>query len=416
MSSPILFGPITQLLTLNGLPLRGRIHDDRLEVLASAGILVQDGRILEIGVYKDLQDRFPIVTKVEFGRDVVVLPGFVDCHTHICWEGSRARDFSMRNAGFPYLEIAESGGGIWDTVTKTREASNGKLVSNILNRVSLQKSWGVSTVEVKSGYGLSVNEELRLLRIINEAARTADIDIIPTCLAAHTIPKEYSGNSAGYLSDIVNDVLPVVLAEKLSKRVDIFVERSAFDTQQGWDYLSKAKIAGFDLVVHADQFTVGGSILGVKLGAISVDHLETSKDAEIQAISKSDTVAVALPGASIGLGEPFTQARKLLDSGAILAIASDWNPGSAPMGNLLIQASILAANQKLSTAEVFSGLTFRAAKALGMDDRGKLGPGMLADFQCYSTSDYREILYSQGLLRPTGLWKNGVKVYESDIN
>lgn len=408
----ILFGPISQLLTMRGLSLRGGIPDDRLEVITNAGLLVQDGKIIDVGKYKDLVTRDSNQI-VEFGRDVVVLPGFVDCHTHLCWSGSRAKDFAMRNAGFAYLEIAESGGGIWDTVSKTREASDEVLASNILKRTSLMKSWGVTTVEVKSGYGLSVEEELRQLRVINLAAKRSDIDIIPTCLAAHTIPKEYSGNAVGYLSDIANHVLPVVKFESLANRVDIFVERSAFDTQQAWDYLSKAKNLGFDIVIHADQFTSGGSMLGVKLGAISVDHLEASSDAEIQAVAKSDTVAVALPGASLGLGEPFTSARKLLDAGGILAIASDWNPGSAPMGNLLTQASILATSQKLSTAEVFSGLTFRAAEALKMNDRGRLDSDLIADFQCYDVNDYREILYQQGLLRPSGLWKGGIKIYES---
>lgn len=408
----MLFGPISQLLTMRGLSLRGGIPDDRLEVITNAGLLVQDGKIIDVGKYKDLVTRDSNQI-VEFGRDVVVLPGFVDCHTHLCWSGSRAKDFAMRNAGFAYLEIAESGGGIWDTVSKTREASDEVLASNILKRTSQMKSWGVTTVEVKSGYGLSVEEELRQLRVINLAAKRSDIDIIPTCLAAHTIPKEYSGNAVGYLSDIANHVLPVVKFESLANRVDIFVERSAFDTQQAWDYLSKAKNLGFDIVIHADQFTSGGSMLGVKLGAISVDHLEASSDAEIQAVAKSNTVAVALPGASLGLGEPFTSARKLLDAGGILAIASDWNPGSAPMGNILTQASILATSQKLSTAEVFSGLTFRAAEALKMNDRGRLDSDMIADFQCYDVNDYREILYQQGLLRPSGLWKGGIKIYES---
>lgn len=416
LNKQVLFGPITQLLTMRGLPFRGGIPDDQLEVITNGGLLVHNGKIIEIGKFSDLLIRFADVEKVEFGRDVVVLPGFIDCHTHICWAGSRARDFAMRNAGFAYLDIAESGGGIWDTVSKTREASDALLTKNILNRVSLMKSWGVTTVEVKSGYGLSVEEELRHLRVINQASKQSDIDIIPTCLSAHTIPKEYHGDAVRYLTDIVNHILPVVTSESLSTRVDIFVERSAFDTIQAWDYLSDAKKNGFDIVIHADQFTTGGSIIGAKLGAVSVDHLEASSNSEIQVVAKSESVAVALPGASIGLGEPFMPARKLLDAGGVLAIASDWNPGSAPSGNLLMQASILATNQKLTTAEVFSGLTFRAAIALRFSDRGILETGMCADFQSYDISDYREILYQQGLLKPSGLWKDGVKVYETKFN
>ncbi len=415
MNNQILIGPISQLLTMNGLSLRGKISDDQLEVIPNAGLVVQNGKIIETGLYKNLLKRFVDSKRVEFGRDVVVLPGFIDCHTHLCWEGSRAKDFAMRNSGYPYLEIAESGGGIWDTVKKTREAPDALLVSNMLKRISMALTWGVTTIEVKSGYGLSIDEEIRLLRVINNAANQTLVDVISTCLAAHTIPKEYSGNATSYLADITEHILPIVKSEFLSTRVDIFVERTAFDTQQAWDYLSKAKLSGFDILIHADQFSTGGSMLGVKLGALSVDHLEVSRDAEIHAVANSDCVAVALPGASMGLGEPFMPARKILDNGGILAIASDWNPGSAPMGDLLIQASVLGTKQKMSTAEVFSGLTFRAAKALKFTDRGILQSGMIADFQCYDTTDYREVLYHQGLLKPSEVWKKGVCIYESKI-
>jgi imidazolonepropionase len=411
-SNTYLLGPISQLLPMNELPLRGAIPDEKLNVIHNAGFVVQNGLIAEIGDYSTLISKYSHLKKVVFDRDVVVLPGFVDCHTHLCWDGSRARDFSMRNAGYPYLEIAESGGGIWDTVIKTRQASDEALVKNIVQRSSQAASWGVTTIEVKSGYGLSVDQEIRLLRLINKAGQESKLDVIPTCLAAHTVPKEYAGNAVKYLDDIAEQVLPVIRSERLSTRVDIFVERSAFDTQQAWDFLIKAKSMGFDILIHADQFSTGGSMLGARLGAVSVDHLEASTDAEISIVAISDCVAVALPGASLGLGEPFTPVRKILDSGGIVAIASDWNPGSAPMGDLLIQASILATKQKLTTAEVLSGLTFRATKALKLSDRGDLSQGKLADFQCYNTRDYREILYQQGLLKPSEVWKKGVRIYE----
>lgn len=416
MANLSLIGPITQLLTMSDLPERGRIHDDQLQILLEAGIVIKDGYILDVGLYNDLISKYSDALLHRLESDMVVLPGFIDCHTHICWAGSRARDFAMRNAGFPYLEIAQSGGGIWDTVTKTRQATNDELTTNIINRSRKALSWGVTTVEVKSGYGLSIEEELRMLRLINKAAAIVDIDVVPTCLAAHIIPREYSGDGNRYLNDIVDQLLPVLKRENLTNRIDIFVERTAFDVQLGWDYLSTAKSMGFDITIHADQFSAGGSILGVRLGAVSVDHLEASSDIEINEIAKSDCVAVALPGASLGLGEPFTPARKILDQGGCLAIASDWNPGSAPMGNLLIQASILATNQKLTNAEVLAGLTVRGAKALRLNDRGAIVPGMVADFQCYTTSDFREILYQQGLLAPTSVWKQGRIVYQDETD
>jgi imidazolonepropionase len=200
----------------------------------------------------------------------------------------------------------------------------------------------------------------------------------------------------------------------LCTRIDAFVEKSAFSPEEIIPYLKKAKQFGFDLTIHADQFSCGGSQVAVALGARSADHLETSGEVEIQALAQSSTVAVALPGASIGLGMAFTPARKLLDQGAILAIASDWNPGSAPMGDLLAQASILATFEKLSTAEVLAGITFRAAAALGLTDRGKLTTGQFADFILFPTADYREILYQQGKMKPVEVWKKGEKVEARD--
>ncbi|MEO3407171.1 amidohydrolase family protein [Mucilaginibacter sp. CAU 1740] len=220
-------------------------------------------------------------------------------------------------------------------------------------------------------------------------------------------PKDFDGNESEYLKQLLNDLLPKIKQQGLADRVDIFIEQSAFNTSDALFYLSRAKQMGFEVTVHADQFTTGGSEVSVKARAASADHLEASGDYEIKLLANSDTVAVTLPGASLGLGMGYAPARKLLDAGACLAIASDWNPGSAPMGDLLMQASVMAAAEKLSTAEVLAGLTYRAAQALKLNDRGTLSKGKLADMQAYPCSDYREILYHQGKLKPT-------KVYTGD--
>jgi len=254
---------------------------------------------------------------------------------------------------------------------------------------------------------LSVVQELKQLSAIRSASKESQADLIPTCLAAHIKPKDFNGQASAYLEYILNDLLPKVKKEDLATRIDIFIEDSAFNAGDATHYLRAAKQMGFDITVHADQFTPGGSIVAAQVGAASADHLEASTDKEIKAIAASDTVAVALPGASLGLGIGFAPARELLDAGACLAIASDWNPGSAPMGDLLIQASILSAYEKLTTAETFAGLTYRAAKALNLNDRGSLQNGMLADMQAYPCADYREILYQQGKLKPVQVWKNG---------
>jgi imidazolonepropionase len=402
-----LIGPISQVLTLDQLPLNGSLKDEQLEIISQGGILIEGKKILQIGVWKSLKEEFPQAKLFQLDGDFVAIPGLVDCHTHICFGGSRARDFAMRNSGKSYLEIAQAGGGIWDTVTQTRKLSEEELAEITRVHANRHLFEGVTTIEVKSGYGLSVEEEIKMLRAIGLANSKTEADLISTCLAAHMKPRDFDGTPLAYLEQITEQLFPILKKENLCNRIDAFVEKSAFSPEEITPFFLKAKELGFDLTVHADQFTAGGSQVAVQVGALSADHLEASGEAEIEYLAKSNTIAVALPGASLGLGCPFTPARKILDQGGALAIASDWNPGSAPMGDLLTQASILATFEKLSTAEVLSGLTFRAAAALGLNDRGKLIPGNLADIILFPTSDYREILYHQGNLKPEMVWKNG---------
>lgn len=402
-----LIGPIAQVLTMDKLPIKGALKDEQLEILENAGILIEGEKILEVSPWQRLKKEFFQVELFELKGNFVAMPGLIDCHTHICFGGSRAGDFAMRNAGKSYLEIAQSGGGIWDTVTQTRKLSLEELAKKTVKNANRHLSEGVTTIEVKSGYGLSVEEELKMLRAIQLADHSTPADLISTCLAAHMKPKDFWGSNVEYLEMISSELFPLLKNANLSSRIDAFVEKSAFSREEIIPYFQKAKEMGFDLTVHADQFTTGGSALAVKLEAKSADHLEASTKTEIQLLAKSNTISVALPGASIGLGCAFTPARKLLDQGGSLAIASDWNPGSAPMGDLLVQSSILATFEKLSSAEVFAGITFRAAAALGLDDRGKVASGFLADFVLFPTSDYTEILYQQGKLKPEMVWKSG---------
>lgn len=399
-----LIGPFAQIIPLTGLPLKGMLNDEQLHIIINGGVLTEDGIILAVDNFETLRKNYTSAQVEEITGDHVLLPGFVDCHTHICFAGSRAKDYAMRNAGKSYLEIAASGGGIWDSVTQTRAATETELSNLLTKRIARHLAEGVTTIEVKSGYGLSVTEELKQLRAIQQATDKTHAHIITTCLAAHIKPKDFDGAESEYLKHLLNDLLPKIKQHGLTTRVDIFIEQSAFNTSDALFYLSKARQMGFEATVHADQFTTGGTEVAVKARAASADHLEASGDYEIKLLANSDTVAVTLPGASLGLGMGYAPARKLLDAGACLAIASDWNPGSAPMGDLLMQASVMAASEKLSAAEVFAGLTFRASQALKLNDRGILTKGKLADMQAYPCNDYREILYQQGKLKPVRVW------------
>lgn len=407
-----LVGPFAQLLPMSGLPLKGALPDTSMTVVERAGILIEGNRVRAIGSFDKMEQeaRRMRATITRLPGNQVALPGFVDAHTHSCFAGSRARDYALRNSGRTYLEIAEAGGGIWDTVTATRTATAEQLQNLLGDRCRRFAMDGITTLEVKSGYGLSVEEELRMLRVIARAAADAPQDILATCLAAHSMPRDFDGSAGEYLEQIAAELLPVLLEEGLARRVDAFVEQSAFSPDQILPYLETARRLGFDLTIHADQFTVGGSEVAIRCGARSADHLEASGPDEIAALAKSDVVAVALPGATLGLGCGYTPARALLDAGASLAIASDFNPGSAPMGDLLTQAALLGPAEKITHAEIFAGITFRAAAALGLDDRGTLAPGQLADFVLFDTDHFNEILYHQGRLRPSGVWKSGRRI------
>ena len=409
-----LIGPFKQILTLNNLPLRGKISDEQLEIIENGGILINsENKIEEIGNYEVIANKtkqsLSNSPTLQFSNSVV-LPAFIDCHTHICFGGNRANDFAMRNAGKTYLEIAEKGGGIWSSVQHTRNASESELLEKLLERINRLISLGITTIEIKSGYGLNVESELKMLRVMKKAQEKTEATLVPTCLSAHLKPKDFEGTSSAYLQYILTEILPKVKQENLSKRVDIFIEKSAFQPEESRKFLEKAKEMGFEITVHADQFTAGSSRIAVEVGAVSADHLEATIDEDIEYLAKSETVAVALPGASLGLGEPFTPARKILDKNGILAIASDWNPGSAPMGNLITQASILATFQKLTTAEVLAGITFRAAKALNLNDRGILKKGMKADFVVFETDNFQNILYNQGSLVASEVYIDGERI------
>lgn len=407
----LLIGPFRQLLTMRDLPLKGALKDSQLEVIEQGGIWIEDGKVKAVGDFETLRGQVGESVKLQLvTEDKVCLPSFIDCHTHIAFGGNRANDFAMRNAGSSYLEIAQAGGGIWSTVKHTREATQEELKEMTKDRAESLLGQGITTVEVKSGYGLNRDEELKTLRAIKQANAEVATDLVSTCLAAHMKPKDFEGTGKEYLELMSSTLFPVLCEEKLTERIDAFIEQTAFSAEDIENYFKTAREMGFMITVHADQFSTSGSAVAVAFEAVSADHLEASTDTEIQLLADSDVVAVALPAASLGIGCAFTPARRLLDAGASLAIATDWNPGSAPMGQLMASATILATMEKLSNAEVLAAITFRAAHALRLSDRGRLMTGQLADFVTYETDNYQNITYLQGALQPAAVWKNGVEV------
>jgi imidazolonepropionase len=256
-----LTGPFKQLLTMDHLPAKGPLSDEQMEIIPDAGILHSKGKIIATGNFELLKKQFDSTDMDLLEGDYVGLPGMIDVHTHICWAGSRAKDYALRLSGKTYLEIAAMGGGIWDTVIKTREATLEELSEIIEQRASKALNLGTTTMEVKSGYGLTVEHELKILKAISFANKRSVADLVSTCLAAHILPKDFNGNEMDYLNFISDKLLPVLKKKKLTSRVDIFVEKSAFSVQAAKIYLEKAKELGFELVLHGDQFSVGGAIL-----------------------------------------------------------------------------------------------------------------------------------------------------------
>ena len=387
-------------------PERGAINDNSLEIIENGGVVIENGKIIEVGDFSLLSKNGLDIIEIKYS--CVLLPGFIDSHTHVCHYGNRSDEYAKRNSGISYQQILAEGGGIHNTMNSTSNCTDDQLRNNTLKRLKRHFLEGVLTCEVKSGYAPSLEDEIRMLKIINKIDSSNEIDLIPTCLAAHVTPKSFQ-SSKQYLESIINELLPKIKEENLSNRVDIFIEEKAFSVSEASHFLKNVK-NDFLITAHANQFTSGGLKVGVDNEAVSVDHLEVITDDEINYLSKSNTTGVVLPGCSLGLGIPFAPARKLLDNNCKVSIASDWNPGSAPMGDLLMQASLLGSNEKLSNAEVLAGITCRSANALSLIDRGSLDKGKIADMIGFETNDYRDILYNQGKLKPSFICKRG-KIY-----
>jgi imidazolonepropionase len=368
-------------------PLRGGALAE-IDVLEDAYLLCQDGRVEAVGRMRNLASPTGDVVELD-GRGLSAVPGLVDCHTHACFLGDRVDEFSLRAAGATYEELHAAGGGILSTVRATRAGSEQELTTAVERHVGWMRRSGTTTFEAKSGYGLDRDTELASLRVIRAAGG------IPTWLGAHAVPPEFSDADA-YLDFALAEVLPA--AARLAEAADVFLERGAFDAPQARRYLDACQAAGLALRLHGDQFTESGAIaLAVELGARSVDHLETTGDEGVRTLAGSHVTGVVLPACALFLGRPMPPARALVDEGAAVALASDFNPGSSFCESLPLVCSLACTQMKLRPAEALAACTVNAAHVLGLAERkGRLAPGFDADVTLVAADDWRYLAYHLG--------------------
>jgi imidazolonepropionase len=370
-------------------PLRGASLRE-IDVVEHAYVLCEEGRVAAVGSMRDLGAIAGEVEELD-GRELSAIPGLVDCHTHACFAGDRVEEFSLRAGGASYEELHARGGGILSTVRATRAASETELASALAEHAEWMRQAGTTTFEAKSGYGLDHDTELAQLRAIAGAGG------IPTWLGAHTVPPEFSDEGAdAYVEFLVRDVLPE--AAELAEAADVFLERGAFDAAQARRYLTACREAGLELRLHGDQFTESGAIpLAIELGARSVDHLEATGEQGVLALAESAVTGVLLPASALYLGRPMPPGRALVDAGAAVALATDFNPGSAFCESLPLVCSLAATQLKIAPEEALSACTVNAAHVLGRADRkGRLAPGYDADVVLVAADDWRHLAYHLG--------------------
>jgi imidazolonepropionase len=376
----------------------GRIQDGALvySLKKSHGIDVPD-RILWVGATEDLPRKWKKVPTLDLKGRRGITPGLVDCHTHLIFDGNRAEEFAKRCAGVSYQEIAAQGGGIQATVRATRLASESRLLKLASERVKEMIRHGVRSIEVKSGYGLSLESELKLLRVIPKLQKKfPQLTFVSTFLGAHDFPKDQSRED--YLKILISEMLPKIATEGLAQSCDVFIDEGYYTREEGQFILSQAQRLGLKVRVHADELSDTGSAeLAAQLKALSADHLLKISDSGIQALARSETVAVLLPGTAFYLKAEYAPARKLIEAGAQVALATDYNPGTCVCLSLPLMMTLAALYLKMSRAEIFAAVTFNAAQALDLHHRkGALAEGLDADFWVMPFSTFEEAYYRFG--------------------
>ncbi|KAB2909511.1 MAG: imidazolonepropionase [Ignavibacteriales bacterium] len=355
--------------------------------------------VLENGLIKDFVPSGSYLAtphEVIDAHGKLLLPGFVECHTHSLFTGDRSTEYIMKLEGRSYEEISAAGGGIVSTVKALRNTNEDTLLKLLLTRVDYFILQGVTTLEIKSGYGLDYESELKMLRVINRVKQLRQTNIVPCFLGAHTVPPEFKQNREGYLELLTEKLLPKVAEQKLAGRCDAFCESTAFSAEEVSLVFSRAKELGFNLTLHTEQFNnIGGLELALKMGVLSVDHLEVLKDEQISSVVNSDSVAVLLPGVSFTLNYQYAPARKLIDAGATVALSTDYNPGTSNINSIFLIMALAARQMKMKSSEILSAYTINAAAALGVSDEvGSLEIGKRADLTILNLQHEDQIVYN----------------------
>jgi imidazolonepropionase len=406
MKTDLLITGISELVTAEGAAAKHGRGMSELKIVKDAALAVSDGRIDWVGARGDWAG--DVAATIALGG-VAVLPGLIDPHTHAVWAGDRLGDFEARVAGATYEEILLTGGGIRSTVRATAVASVAELVALARPRVDALLRSGATTIEVKSGYGLAISAEIAMLEAIAKLAAESLARIVATLLI-HLPPTE-TAERPRYVEQVCGELIPEVARRGLATAVDVFVEREAWQVAEAEQMFACAKKHGLAVKLHSDQFhSVGGVELGVRVGALSVDHLEAAGDAEIAAIAGSETVATILPGVSLHLGIPVAKGRRLIDAGAAVAIGPDLNPGSSPLFSTAAALGLAVRMNGLTLQEALVAGTLNAACALGLLDRGRLEAGCVADFVVLHARDWRELVYVMGANPVREVWVAGKRV------
>ncbi len=389
----------SQIITVNS----GGLNYKRGREMSVLNPLIEHSIIVENGIIKDFVPNSAISkTSAEMTFDMkgtIMLPGLIECHTHSAYAGSRSDEFLNRLKGATYEEIAKAGGGITSTMQSVRNSSFEELVKLLKPRIAHFISQGVTSLEIKSGYGLSYYDEIKLLQVINHFKSASRIEIIPTFLGAHTYPPEYKNDHKGYLNLIINELLPYLIKNKLTEHVDAFCEETAFSSEEVDKIFARAKKLGYKLRLHTDQFKdVGGLDVAIKHKVLSVDHLEVISDENLSKLAKSEIVSVLLPGVSLFLDHNYAPARELIDKNGIVALSTDFNPGSSHIPNLQLIMQIASLKMKMSCEEIISAVTINAARALGISEMsGSIEIGKQADFVAFKCENISEIIYNIGI-------------------